>query len=293
MHMRRLLLALICVVVVFTSCTRVEKEQIVEDPVDIRIGCTRYPSSYAKAALLNALITRKGYSSTVIVEETNQMWDSLGSGNTDVVLSSWIPTIDTGRQAELGTLVKDLGTNCRNMSNGIFVPDYTFIAFVSELKNYGEKFGNKVYVCEESDVTHNETQAMLDKYQLNFEVEVISYKDLDQLLAKSIENKEWIAVALWTPNGNISQYKLRQLRDTMGVYTSKVDTHTLVHKEFNEPMLENILNNYYIRHGELNELIQLLKENNNDLSVVNQWLDQNGQIIKRLDQKPLESQLGW
>lgn len=135
---------------------------------------------------------------------------------------------------------------------------------------------------------------MLDKYQLNFEVEVISYKDLDQLLAKSIENKEWIAVALWTPNGNISQYKLRQLRDTMGgVYTSKVDTHTLVHKEFNEPMLENILNNYYIRHGELNELIQLLKENNNDLSVVNQWLDQNGQIIKRLDQKPLDNQLGW
>ncbi len=131
MHMRRLLLALICVVVVFTSCTRVEKKQIVEEPVDIRIGCTTYPSSYAKAALLNALITRKGYSSKVVVEETNQMWDSLGSGNTDVVLSSWIPTIDASRQAELGTLVKDLGTNCRNMSNGIFVPEYTFIAFLS------------------------------------------------------------------------------------------------------------------------------------------------------------------
>ncbi len=134
---------------------------------------------------------------------------------------------------------------------------------------------------------------MLDKYKLNFELEIIRYEDLDQLLAKSIENKEWIAVALWTPNGNISQYKLRQLRDTMGVYTSKVDTHTLVHNAFNKPMLENILKNYYIRHGEVNELIQVLEENNNDISIVNQWLDQNGQIIERLDQMPLENQIGW
>lgn len=293
MPMRRLLAALICIVAVCSSCAKIEQEQREETPIDIRIGCTTYPSSYAKAALLNALITREGYTSKVVIEETNQMWDSLGSGNTDVVLSSWIPTIDTNRRAKLGTHIEDLGSNCRNMSNGIFVPAYTYVAFLSELENYGEKFDHRIYVCEESDLTYQETQDMLDQYQLDFEIQMISYKDLDELLTKATENKEWIAVALWTPNGNISQYKLRQLRDTKGVYTNKVDTHTLVHKQFNQPMLEKILNNYYVRPGELNELIQLLEDNQNDLSVVNQWLENNSQVVRRLDNNLLENQIVW
>lgn len=293
MYMRRLFIALMGIVTILSSCQTKENKQIVEDPVDVRIGCTNYPSSYAKAALLRTLMTRKGYTSKIIVEEPDQMWSSLEAGKTDVVLSSWLPNIDTSRRTELGTMVRDLGTNCRNMSNGIFVPRYTLIGFMSELGAYGEQFDHKIYVCKESDVTLNETKITLENYNIDYTIETIAYDQLDDILEQATKNKEWVAVALWTPNGNISQFGLRQLRDTMGSYTSQIDTHTLVHESFDRPKIEEILNNYYLRNGELNDLIQVLEDNNHNQQIVGSWLDQNTQIMTRLERGPLQNGISW
>lgn len=279
--MKKMLIVIICLGLL-VSCINKEKEEELSEKVDIRIGCTTYPSSYAQAVLFREIINRQGYSSRIIQEDTNDMWNSLSKGETDVVLSSWIPTIDSKRRSKAQASIKDLGSNCRNLSNGIYVPDYTSIGFLSELNNYIEDFKRTIYVCKESDITINETKVMLEKYNVEYEIIQVHYNEIDQLISKAIENKEWIAVALWTPNGKIDKYNLRQLRDTMGIYTYNIDTHTIINNNYDNEELLSILDNYYIRQGELNELINILYENDNEKKTVTTWLDNNLQVINRL-----------
>ncbi|GMQ63079.1 glycine betaine ABC transporter substrate-binding protein [Vallitalea maricola] len=284
--MKRLLIIILCLLLL-VSCTRSEKEdKDISEDVDIRIGCTTYPSSYAQAVLLNEIVNRKGYTSKIIVNDTDTIWDNLGKGKIDVLLSGWVPTIDTGRKAKLESLIKDLGTNCRNLSNGIYVPSYTLTGFLCELEDYKEKFSNTIYVCRESNIIIEETKNMLQKYGMEYNIKEVDYKELDTLIKKSIDNKEWIAVALWTPNGTINKFGLRQLRDTKNIFTNNIDTHTIVRSEYTNPELLNILDNYFLRTGELNELINVLDENDQEKKIVNTWLDNNLQILNRLIYKP-------
>ncbi|WP_273322344.1 glycine betaine ABC transporter substrate-binding protein [Vallitalea guaymasensis] len=280
--MKKLLIIILCLVLL-VSCTRSDKENNdISEDVDIRIGCTTYPSSYAQAILLSEIVNRKGYTSKIIMNDTDKMWDNLGKGKTDVLLSGWVPTIDTGRKAELESLIKDLGTNCRNLSNGIYVPNYTLTGFLCELEDYKEEFSNTIYVCKESNIIIEETKSMLQKYSMEYNIKEVDYEELDALIKKSIDNKEWIAVALWTPNGTINKFGLRHLRDTKNIFTNNIDTHTIVRSEYTHPELLNILDNYFLRTGELNELINVLDENDQEKKIVNSWLDNNLQILNRV-----------
>ncbi|GKX30433.1 glycine/betaine ABC transporter [Vallitalea longa] len=278
--MRRSLIIILCLVFL-VSCKSNNDEENIADGIDIRIGCTTYPSSYAQAILLSEIVTREGYTSKIIMNDTDTMWDNLSKGKTDVLLSGWIPTIDTKRRAKLESVIKDLGTNCRNLSNGIYVPDYTLIGFLSELNNYEKEFEKTIYVCKESDVTASETKYMLERYNVDYKIKQVNYEDLDELIKNSIEKKEWIAVALWTPNGMINRFNLRQLRDTKNIYTNNIDTHTIVSNAYDNEEILNILDNYFLRTGELNELINNLNANSQQKKTVNFFLDNNLQILNR------------
>ncbi|GMQ60208.1 glycine betaine ABC transporter substrate-binding protein [Vallitalea sediminicola] len=280
--MKRCLFIILCLGLL-VSCARSDKEdKDISDNVDIRIGCATYPSSYAQAILLSEIVNRKGYTSKIIMNNTNTMWDNLSEGTTDVLLSGWVPTIDTGRRAQIESLVRDLGTNCRNLSNGIYVPGYTLIGFLCELKDYKKEFSNTIYVCKESDVIIDETKNMLQNYGIDYDIKEVNYEELNALIKTSMDNEEWIAVALWTPNGTINKFGLRHLRDTKSIYTRNIDTHTIVRNEFDHPELLNILDNYYLRTGELNELLNVLDENDQEKKIVNTWLDNNLQILNRV-----------
>lgn len=278
--MRRSLIIILCLVFL-VSCKSSNNEENITDGVDIRIGCTTYPSSYAQAVLLSEIVTREGYTSKIYMNDTDTMWDNLSKGKTDVLLSGWIPTIDTKRRAELESVIKDLGTNCRNLSNGIYVPDYSLIGFLSELDNYEEELEKTIYVCKESDVTASETKSMLEQYGVDYKIKQIKYEELDEVIKNAIDKKEWIAVALWTPNGMINKFNLRQLRDTKNIYTNNIDTHTIVSSAYDNEDILNILDNYFLRTGELNELINSLNENSQQKKTVNFFIDNNLQILNR------------
>ncbi|MCT4542473.1 MAG: hypothetical protein N4A63_02890 [Vallitalea sp.] len=270
------------------SCSKIrQKENDIKknndnEVCDLKIGCTTYISSYIQAVLLSEIIDRAGYTSKIIIDDTDNMWKNLSLGKTDVILSSWIPTIDTSRRAEIQSLIKDLGSNCRNLSNGIFVPEYTSIGFLNELNEYRDNFSNVIYVCKQSDLTYKETKNMLEHYKLNYYIQPVSYEELDTVIKKSINNKEWIAVALWTPNGKINKFNLRQLRDSENIFTNNIDTHTIINNDFNNNKLINILDNYNIRKCELNELINLMTQNDIEKKIVTSWLDNNLQVIDRI-----------
>lgn len=278
--MKRILAIILCLVFL-VSCKNANVDDQVKDEVDINIGCTTYPSSYAQAILLNEIITREGYTAKIIMDDTDTMWNNLGEGKTDVILSGWIPTIDTKRKQKIESSIRDLGTNCRELSNGIYVPNYAIIGFLSELDEYKEEFQKTIYVCKESEITSKEVNLLLDQYNLQYTIKQINYSDLDRIISNSIKQKEWIAIALWSPNGIINKYNLRKLRDSNKIFTNDIDTHTIVNSEYDNEEILNILDNYFVRTNELNELINNLSENNKPKKTVNNFLNDNIQILNR------------
>ena len=278
--MKRVLAIILCLVFL-VSCKNANVDDQVKDEVDINIGCTTYPSSYAQAILLNEIITREGYTAKIIMDDTDTMWNNLGEGKTDVILSGWIPTIDTKRKQKIESSIRDLGTNCRELSNGIYVPNYALIGFLSELDEYKEEFQKTIYVCKESEITSKEVKLLLDQYNLQYTIKQINYSDLDRIISNSIKQKEWIAIALWSPNGIINKYNLRKLRDSNKIFTNDIDTHTIVNSEYDNEEILDILDNYFVRTNELNELINNLSENNKPKKTVNNFLNDNIQILNR------------
>ncbi|MCT4598506.1 MAG: hypothetical protein N4A50_11585 [Vallitalea sp.] len=279
--MKKVIIIIICLTLLI-GCMGIENRDATNKEIDIRIGCTTYPSSYAQALLLSVLIERQGYSVEIIQEDINNMYTSLSEGKTDVMLSSFIPSIDSYRISNIADSVIDLGSNCRNLSNGIYVPNYSLAGFISELDFYEEEFRKTIYVCKESNITIDETVKMMETYDIQYELVEVDYNQLDSIVSESIESNEWIAVALWTPNGKIDKYNLRKLKDTKKVYTNNIDAHTIINSNYNNDEIQSIVDKFYIRDNELNELINKLYQNNNKKTVI-KWLDNNLQVLNRIN----------
>lgn len=279
--MKKVIIMIICLILLI-GCTKEEAQHTTNKKTDIRIGCTTYPSSYAQALLLREIIDRKGYKGIIIQEDIDNMYKSVSEGKTDVVLSSFIPNIDSKRISTIKDNIIDLGSNCRNLSNGIYVPKYVLTGFVSELEFYSDKFRKTIYVCKESDITIEETIKMMETYKIQYELIEVEYKQLDNIIREAIGNKQWIAVALWTPNGKIDKYNLRKLKDTKRIFTNNIDTRTIINNKYTNDKIVSIIDKFYIRENELNELINNLSEDNNKKTVT-KWLDNNLQVISRIN----------
>lgn len=278
--MKKIGLIIICLLIL-SSCTSDNQkleEEIEKEDVDITIGYQAYPSSYVQALLVNEIINRKGYSTKMIKGNIG----NIGEG-VDVFLSGWFPERDIVSLAG-NTNLNDLGVNTKNYRNGLFVPKYVSIGFIEELTLFKNKFNKTIYICEESDITLEETKEMISDYAIDYKIKQLGYKELEDLLDKAIKDKEWIAIALWTPNGYIDKFDLRVLEDTKRIYTNKVETHTIISNQIENENVINILDQYNITQKELNELLNLsneaMYEDIEMQEVVAKWLDDHQYIQK-------------
>ncbi len=280
-------LGFIIIIFLCVGCTGENKIELEEQEkkASLRIGYENYPSSYAQALLVQEIAERKGHSTEIALQNQTDMWKQLENGGINTYLTAWFPDIHAPQIMAIQNNIQDLGMNCNGSNTGLYVPSYTHIAYAFELNFYRHKFKKTIYVCEESSSSNKAAQALIEALGTDIKIKQIPYKSLDTLLTKARQNKEWIVLALWSPNSKINQYQLRRLNEIDFSFGKHYETHTLIHKSLQDEELLTLLDNYYIHQWELNSLLCELEIQSvgSSKDKIKGWLDKNSQVMERVD----------
>lgn len=285
---------LLCLLVMFTtSCTENKAREPKTRNVDVIIGTRSYASSVAGSYALKYVLDKKGYISEVEVHDEEDLWERLAMNKVNIVSSMWFYDVDYADYKGMQKEVVDLGPNSSYYAKGLIVPSYVDVAYIEKLNFYKYQFDGTIYCLDESDYLFNLSKEASNVYGLDFDVQRRSAKELEVLLKDAIAEEKWIVLAGYTPHYLFDEYPLRFLEDDKRVFGQKQEIHTVANSDFivrNKEIMDYI-SSFYLYEHEMNSLLNLMegKEENAIGELIDEWMNNHQEVIKRLDQRKLES----
>lgn len=284
---------LILLVMITTSCTENKAREPKSRNVDVIIGTRSYASSVAGSYVLKYILDKKGYVSEVEVYDEKELWERLEMNKVNIVSSMWFYDVDYADYKGMQKEVVDLGPNSDSYIKGFIVPSYVDVAFIEKLNFYKYEFDDIIYCLDESDYLFNLSKEATNVYGLDFDIQRRSAKELEVLLKDAIAQDKWIVIAGYTPHYLFDEYSLRFLEDDKRVFGQKQEIHTVANADFivRNKELKNYISSFYLYEHEMNSLLNLMegKEDNAIGDLIEEWMNNHQEVIKRLDQRKVES----
>ncbi|WP_156782405.1 glycine betaine ABC transporter substrate-binding protein [Geosporobacter ferrireducens] len=244
----------------FTKKIQVISKQL-EHYKFIKIAHNEYTESYFRLEVLKEIIKRKyGIAVEGILVNNHEVWRSVAEGKADATIVPWMPNSDAYLEKQYGNRLENLGSNLKGCKMGMVVPSYVTIDSITEMKNYANKFNNKVYTLQRRTGVGQLAREVLKAYDLyDFNVEYNEEEIMLQALDKAIKNQEWIIITGWQPHYKFGVYDLKFLTDPKEIFGKEEYCTTLVRKGLKE---------------EHTELYQVLKDFELDMDIVNKALSE-------------------
>lgn len=137
------------------------------------------------------------------------------------------------------------------------------------------------------------TEAAIEQYGLDFQLQDSSSAAMAASLKRAIENEEWIVVTGWTPHWKFAQWDLKYLDDPKGVYGGAEEIATIARIGLKDDMPEvyEILDKFYWAPSDMEAVMLDIQggmtpdeaaakwiENNPDK--INEWLPEQEAVEK-------------
>lgn len=269
----------------FVGCGQEEKVYFAEN--DITLGTENTLSSIAQTELAKAILEENGYTANIEIQQYDKLWMQLDHNEVNAIVCSWLPDIHRSEYTKYKNEIEDLGENCEDLKLGLLVPRYVPIMEISELKLYGKKFDQTIYLPEEGEEMLEQVEKVLKKYQLNFTIKKVSETKLTEALDESMHKGSWVLLVGWTPNWIVQEYDLRFLEDSLKTFDNYQNIHTVVNKRYmnRNKDISNLLDQYYLYNFELNQLLAHIRHEKEIPTgeAVKTWLADNPQIKERIE----------
>jgi len=103
------------------------------DGVEISIAYVAWDSEIASTNVIGKVLSDMGYDVTLTQVENGPMWEAVASGQTDAIVSAWLPATHADQYAKYETEIDDLGANLEGAKIGLVVPAYMDIDSIEDL----------------------------------------------------------------------------------------------------------------------------------------------------------------
>ncbi len=117
----------------------------------------------------------------------------------------------------------------------------------------------------------------VEDYELDFTVQTSSGAAMTQALGDAIEKEEPIVVTGWSPHWKFAKYELKYLDDPKGSFgeAETINTITRLGLEEDMPEANQILDNFYWEHADMEAVMSEINEGGDPEDVARQWVDDN------------------
>ena len=247
----------------------------------------------ATTATASVILDALGYEPSVEILSVPVTYTSLKSGDVDVFLGNWMPTMeaDIAPYRDDGT-VKTLVTNLEGAKYTLAVPKYTFDAGLQsfqDIAKFQTELDGKIYGIEAGNDGNRLILDMIsgDQYGLGgFELVESSEAGMLSAVSKAVGAKEPIVFLGWEPhpmNANFEMAYLSGGDDVFGPNYGGATVHTNVRADLPEecPNLAKLLTNLVFSLQMENEIMGAILDDGKDpQAAATEWLKANPGTIE-------------
>jgi glycine betaine/proline transport system substrate-binding protein len=208
----------------------------------VRFSDVGWTDITATTATASVVLEALGYTPTVEILSVPVTYTSLKSGDIDVFLGNWMPTMegDIAPYREDGS-VETLVTNLEGAKYTLAVPEHTYEAGLKDFSNIAEfkdKLGNKIYGIEAGNDGNRLILDMIEKDQFGltgFELVESSEAGMLSAVQRAANSQQDVVFLGWEPhpmNANIKMKYLSGGDDVFGPNYGGATVHTNVRKGY-------------------------------------------------------------
>ena len=253
-------------------------------PETVEIGYVEWACASASSYLVkNIIVHELGLSAELVALDAGVMWQSIGTGEIDVMVCAWLPGTHGDYYAGVQDSVVDMGPNYEGALIGLVVPAYVDINSIEELNEYAGNFGGEIIGIDAGAGIMAATEKAIEDYDLDFTLQESSDAAMTAALSAAIDNEEWIVVTGWAPHWKFADWDLKFLLDPEGVYGGAETINTIVREGFETDHLavKAFLDNYFLTEEQLGSLIGMMEEYGDPNEAAQAWIEENRATINQ------------
>jgi len=279
---RLLVLGLIPVLAVFmmTGCSG--EQQGTGDKGTVKIGYVNWAECIAASNLWKVILEDEGYQVTLTQLDVAPLFVGLSKGDIDVFMDAWLPITHESYWNEYKDSLEDYGIWYQGEAKiGIVVPNYVTIDSIAQLKDEGNKFGNKIIGIDPGAGIMKASTRANEAYALGFEVVQGSEPAMMTAMDKAYGKNEWIAITGWSPHWMFAKYNLKYLDDPRKEFGAAEEIHTLANKDFSSEQAEvaAMLKKFKMTDAQIGSLEGLINEGMEPEAAAKKWIEDNRDIV--------------
>ncbi len=229
--MKKILLTLICLMFVAVPAIAAKGK--------VRIAYVEWDCATASTMTAKAALEQMGYEVETLPVAAAAMWQALGTGDVDAMVTAWLPVTHADYYAKVKDNVEKVSVISGGAKLGWAVPSYVTIDSIEELNANADKFDGKIIGIDPGAGLMKLSEQVIADYGLNkLELMEGSGATMTAALGNAIKNKEWVVVTAWSPHWMFGKWDLKYLKDPKGVLGAEEQIEGIVRKGLKEDMPE-------------------------------------------------------
>lgn len=204
----------------------------------VRIAYVEWDCATASTAVAKAALEQIGYEVETLPVAAAAMWQALGTGDVDAIVTAWLPVTHADYYAKVKNKVERVSVVSGGAKLGWAVPSYVSIDSIEDLNANAAKFGNVIIGIDPGAGLMRLSEQAVDDYGLKLELMEGSGATMTAALADAIKNRKWVVVTGWSPHWMFGKWDLKYLKDPKRVLGGEELIEAIVRKGLSKDMPE-------------------------------------------------------
>ncbi|HCR2874198.1 ABC transporter permease/substrate binding protein [Enterococcus faecium] len=269
------------VVVVILGAIGIGSFSSAKETKRINLSYVEWDTEVASTNVVGEVLKQMGYDVTMTPLDNSIMWKSVSNGESDAMVSAWLPKTHGSQYAQYKDQVEDLGANLTGAKVGLAVPAYMDVNSIDELT---DQAGKKIIGIEPGAGVVTAAENTIQKYDnlKDWKVETSSSGAMTVALGQAIKKHEPIVVTGWAPHWMFAKCDLKYLEDPENGMGSEEQIHTMVRKGLKEdqPEAYKVLDNFHWSEKDMEKVMLEINNGKDPQQAAKDWIKENQELVE-------------
>ncbi|OJG78005.1 glycine betaine ABC transporter substrate-binding protein [Enterococcus pallens] len=239
----------------------------------VNLSYVEWDTEVASTHVVGEVLKDMGYQVNLTPLDNAIMWESVAKGETDGMVSAWLPNTHKAQYAQYKDQIDDLGVNLKGAKLGLVVPDYMDVNSIEDLTDQANK---TITGIEPGAGVVNAAEKTVSDYPnlADWKVATSSSGAMTVALGQAIKNKQPIVITGWSPHWMFAKYGLKYLEDPKGSMGQAESIHTIARQGLKEdqPEVYNVLKNFHWTKDDMESVMLAINEGQDPTDAAKDWI---------------------
>lgn len=232
----------------------------------------------------NVLEEKMGYEVEITVADVGPAYASIGQGDYDAFMETWLPVLHADYYDRFGDDIVDLGYVYENTKSGLVVPAYLEdINTISDLGENADMFNGDITGIDAGAGIMSSTEQVIEAYGLDMNLISSSGPAMTSALSRAYQREEPIVVTGWDPHWMFGRFDLKFLEQDGEQIWGAGNIHIMgrMNLEEEKPELAQFLRNMMFSTEELAGLMLHVNESDkSEIESTREWMMENEELVE-------------